>query len=429
MQLNHLLLSALISVASAANTTVPDVPSSCSFTTTTATAQSDLDKLAGCENIVGDVVISGSLGNAALANVKAIYGSFKVNNATSLNNLAADSLQKVTGTLALQSLTILTSASFGSLEEVDTINLITLPAISTFSSNLKSANNILISDTSLESIDGFSDLEEVVVFNINNNRYLTSLKSSVKTVSDSLQFSFNGDQSSLTFDDLLWANNITLRDVDEVSFKKLESVNSSLGFINNSISSLSVDNLKSVGQSFSIVSNDDLTSVSFANLSTIGGALVVANNTNLKDLSTFKNVQTIGGALIVTGNFTTLDMSSLKSVRGGADIETKAGNFSCDPFKKLQSKGGIQGDNFVCKNGATSTSISLTSRSSSASQSSSSQRASATASGNSSNSASTAASTSSANKQKSKGAAAGLADSFQGSSLMGALAAVALALI
>ncbi|CAI4055424.1 Ecm33p SKDI_02G1830 [Saccharomyces kudriavzevii IFO 1802] len=403
------------------------IASSCSLgSQATATAQADLDKISGCSTIVGNLTITGDLGSAALASVQEIDGSLTIYNATSLSSFSADSVKKITGDLNLKQLTILTSASFGSLQEVDSINLITLPAIATFSTDLQNANNIIVSDTALESVEGFSTLKKVSVFNINNNKYLTSFQSSLQSVSDSLQFSSNGDNTTLAFDNLVWANNITLRDVNSVSFGSLQTVNASLGFINNTLPTLNLTQLNKVGQSLSIVSNDELSKAAFNNLTAIGGGFIIANNTQLKDIDGFSKVQTVGGAVDVTGNFSTLDLSSLKSVRGGANFDS-TGNFSCNALKKLQSNGAIQGDSFVCKNGITSTSVQLSSTSSGSSKSSATS--SASSSGDSSNaqaSVSASSNSSSSSSKKSKGAAPELVPA---TSFMGVIAAVAVALL
>lgn len=430
MKLSTLLYGAVVSSVYAQNSTSSDdeVPSGCSLgTSSTATAQADLDKFSGCKTIVGNLTITGSLGSAALANVQKIDGSLRIYNATSLGSFAADSVKEITGALNMQDLTILTTASFGALEEVDTINLITLPAISTFKTNLQSANNIVVSDTSLESVEGFGSLKEVNVLNINNNRYLNSFNSSLESVSGALQFASNADETTVSFDNLIWANNITMRDVQNISFAKLQSVNSSLGFINNTVSHLNLTKLGKIGQTLAVISNKNLDQLDFHNLSSVGGGLVVANNTGLKVIDGLSNVATIGGAIDITGNFTSLDLSSLKSVRGGATFDTKSGNFSCSPLKSLQSKGAIQGDSFVCKNGATSTSMSLSSKSSSASKSSSSASSSASASAGSSNDTNAVISSTKTKTKKSKGAAA--QDVVPVGSFFGAVAAVAVALL
>lgn len=398
--LSLLALSASSAYAASSTTSAATSSNSCSIgSKATATAQSDLDKFASCKTITGNLTITGSLGSAAIANVQKIDGSLIIKNATQLVSFAADSVSEITGSLELTDLTILTTASFGSLEKVDTIYMVTLPAISTFSSKLSSADNIYISDTTLESIDGFSVLSEVSSFNINNNKYLTSMQSSLKTVSDALSFQFNGDDATIELDSLVWANNITLSDVSSASFKNLKAVNASLGFLNNSLETIALNNLTSVGQTFTISYNDELTHLEFDKLTTVGGGLVVANNTKLVNINGFSNLQTIGGALNVLGNFYTLNLTSLKSVRGAADVESTASNFSCSALNALQKKGSIQGDKYVCKNGAVSSSSSSVSSVTSAKKAASSSSSTATASSNSSGSSSSSSSS------KSKGLA------------------------
>ena len=425
---NALTATAILSASALAANSSTSIPSSCSIgTSATATAQADLDKISGCSTIVGNLTITGDLGSAALASIQEIDGSLTIFNSSSLSSFSADSIKKITGDLNMQELIILTSASFGSLQEVDSINMVTLPAISTFSTDLQNANNIIVSDTTLESVEGFSTLKKVNVFNINNNRYLNSFQSSLESVSDSLQSSSNGDNTTLAFDNLVWANNITLRDVNSISFGSLQTVNASLGFINNTLPSLNLTQLSKVGQSLSIVSNDELSKAAFSNLTTVGGGFIIANNTQLKVIDGFNKVQTVGGAIEVTGNFSTLDLSSLKSVRGGANFDSSSSNFSCNALKKLQSNGAIQGDSFVCKNGATSTSVKLSSTSTESSKSSATS--SASSSGDASNAqanVSASASSSSSSSKKSKGAAPELVPA---TSFMGVVAAVAVALL
>ncbi|AJQ08105.1 AHL_G0002740.mRNA.1.CDS.1 [Saccharomyces cerevisiae] len=425
MQFKNALTVALLSASALAANSSTSIPSSCSIgTEATATAQADLDKISGCNTIVGNLTITGDLGSAALASIQEIDGSLTIFNATSLSSFSADSIKKITGDLNMKELTILTSASFGSLQEVDSINMVTLPAISTFSTDLQNANNIIVSDTTLESVVGFSTLKKVNVFNINNNRYLNSFQSSLQSVSDSLQFSSNGDNTTLTFDDLVWANNITLRDVNSISFGSLQTVNASLGFINNTLPSLNLTQLSKVGQSLSIVSNDELSKAAFSNLTAIGGGFIIANNTQLKVIDGFNKVQTVGGAIEVTGNFSTLDLSSLKSVRGGANFDSSSSNFSCNALKKLQSNGAIQGDSFVCKNGATSTSVKLSSTSTESSMSSATS--SASSSGDASNAQANVSASASSSSSSSRGAAPELVPA---TSFMGVVAAVAVALL
>lgn len=372
MNLKSLLLTSLVAGAAVGDSS-SNVPSSCTIKpNTTATQQSDLDKYSGCETVVGNLTVSGSeIQTGALNGVKNLEGSLTIYNASNLVQFNADNLQNISHSLNLQLSTSLETASFNGLEEVDTIKMVALPKLRDFETNVKKANVVYISDTSLKTVHAFEELQKVRSFNLNNNKDLGNLESALESVEDGLEFSANGQDANVTFNDLKWANNITLRDVHRASFVSLKEVNSSLGFINNTIDSLNLSNLTSVGGSLSFVSNPNLTNINATNLQEVGGGFVIANNTRLFKVGGFPKLSKVGGAVSVVGNFSYLDLDSLNSVKGGGDFETHSGNFSCSSLKSLQSKGGIKGNSFICKNGAQSTSIKMSSKSSSGGKSSS----------------------------------------------------------
>lgn len=190
-----------------ASTTSINVASGCSFKSAfTATAQSDLDRLTGCEGIQGDVIITGDLGSASIANVKAIYGDLQIYNATNLQSFAADSIGTITGSLKLHGLTVLSSLSFGSLNSVGAINWVTLPnLVETGLSQVTDCNSILISDTQLSDLKGINPVN-VEIFNVNNNLNLASISSNIETVSNALTVAFNGHDTEVEFNDLQWAD-------------------------------------------------------------------------------------------------------------------------------------------------------------------------------------------------------------------------------
>lgn len=375
--------------------------------------QADLDNLASCTAISGDLEISGSLGAAALNNVKAIYGSLIIDSAVSLSSFSAGSLSTVTDKLSLTNLTILSTLDLPLLSTVGSINFVTLPALSSINLNagVQKINSLYISDTALESLDGF-DVSSLDVFNVNNNKNLNSIDAKLQNVKTALEVSYNSDEVEVTFDELEWANNITFRDVASISLAKLSKVNASLGFINNTVSSIEIPSLESIGGSLSIVSNDELESIDLSNLTSISGGFDVSNNTQLDNIDGFDALQTVGGAIIFVGNFSNASLPSLKRVSGGVTIESD-GELDCDSFNSLDKKGAIQGDSYVCKGASTSTS---------AAGSSTSKASSSTGSASATGSVSSSASSSS-----SKGAAGYVA--VQAGSLLAGAGAFALALL
>lgn len=329
----------------------------CSFSDSIfASSQADLDNYGRCNKLSGDlVIIAGSgVNSLSLPGVVQINGSLSIVDSPDLTSFSADSLESISGTLNMTSLTSLRTSSFGSLEKVGSIYMVSLPNLESFATRLESADNIVISDTGLRSVEGFESLESVKILNINNNRQLSKLNYRLKSVSNSIDVSFNGRDTNATFAFLEWVNNITLRDVKSVDLPELEKVNSSLGLIECTFSSVNLPKLSEVGGTLSVIHNNDLTDIDFNNLVTVGGAVVIANNTRFSKIDGIPNLEDIGSALVVQGSFNELDLHSLKSVKGGAQIITNSANYSCDSMHDLQRNGGIQGRQFVCNNGVSS---------------------------------------------------------------------------
>ena len=244
---------ALLSKA-ASNSTIP---SSCTVKSA-ATAQSDLDKLSSCKTISGSLTLSGNLINPTLNGVETIDGDLNIENSGDIVAFNANSLTDITGDLLLQNLTAIQTLSLESLTSVGSISLVALPLMDNFViTSLTSADNIVISDTAVSSLEGFNNLKEIEVFNINNNPNLVSIDSPIKSISNGLSVSSNGDDLAVTFDQLIWANNITVLGAGEVEFPLLTKVNQSIGFINNTFEYLNIDNVTEIGVTFNVVSNNE----------------------------------------------------------------------------------------------------------------------------------------------------------------------------
>lgn len=421
--------------ASLTSTTSISIASGCSFSKGfTATAQSNLDELASCQAVDGDIIITGELGSASIANVKAIYGDLQIYNATELEFFAADAVTTITGSLKLHGLTQLSTLSFGSLTSVGAINWITLPNLSkTGLTQVTECNSILISDTIISSLDGINPVD-VEVFNVNNNKELTSISSSIETVSNALTVAFNGDDTVVEFSDLVWANNLTFYSVSSISMPEIVSVNKSAGFFESSVEELEFPLITSIGGDLTIENNDYLNYIDFSNVTSIGGGLVIVNNTDLLSISLDK-VKTVAGAVVLKGDFDNCTMDALKTVRGSFELES-TGYADCSPFKKLSKKGGIQGD-YTCKAATrkTTSSSKSSSKASKSSKSSSTDSASssATSTADSASASSTSSSDSSASATSSvasiSSASKGDASSLRSSSFFGTMAAILLSLL
>jgi hypothetical protein len=403
-----------------ASTTSISVASGCSFSDPfTATAQADLDKLAGCQAIEGDIVITGVLGSASIANVKAIYGDLQIFNATNLQFFAADAITTITGSLKLHQLTVLSSLSFGSLTSVGAINWVTLPnLIDTGLTKVTDCNSILISDTMLSNLKGINPTN-VEIFNINNNFNLASISSNIETISNALTVAFNGDNTIAEFDNLVWANNLTFYSVASISMASITAVNKSAGFFESAVEELLFPLITSIGADLTIENNDQLTYIDFSNVTSIGGGLVIANNTDLKSIENIDDIKTVQGAVVLKGDFDNCTMNSLKTVRGAFDLET-SGYADCTPFQKLSKNGGIQGS-FTCKAKAKAKS--------SSSSSGSSTKSSSTGTGTKTSTSTATDSSSSASVSSISSTSKGDAASLKNTSVFGTLVAVVLSFL
>jgi hypothetical protein len=248
-----------------------------------------------------------------LSGVEKITGSLNCGGATNLTTLSAPSLSSIGKAFNLTDLTQLTTLSFPELTSVGSINWVTLPNLPTLSfGSVTQADSVLISDTTLTSLTGIS-LTSVDNVDINNNKYLKEIDMQLGNVTTSLNIAFNSQNINVTFPELIWAFNLTFRDCGLVSMPLLESVNGSMGFINNTFTEFVGPNVTSIGGSVSFVSNIDATNISLPLLTKIGGGFLIANNTKLTDIDGFKAVETVNGAVDWTGSFTKYVFPFLKA--------------------------------------------------------------------------------------------------------------------
>lgn len=343
-----------------------------------------------CPIFAGDITLADGLVNPVI-NIQSLQGSIIANNITGLVSISAPNLANISQSLELNILQSLNAVTFPLLTKVGTLSLVTLNSLNklSFLTGVTEANNVIISDTSLTTLEGI-DLTTVETFNINNNKFLTNLNFNLQSVSNILDFSSTGQMVQVTFPELIWANNMTIRDASLISLPNITTVNSTLSFTNNTIQSISCPNLGLVGGSLAIVSNSQLSNASFPLLQNIGGGFQIANNTALLSIDGFPNVNNIGGAIDFVGNFDNATLPTLQTVRGGVNVESSSDMFDCTPFNNAQKMNIIRGDSYQCKGPSVSTSVSLTPQATTGSRSGSGSSATRTASSSSSKGAAAA---------------------------------------
>ncbi|RDW91400.1 hypothetical protein BP5796_02565 [Coleophoma crateriformis] len=347
----------------------------CSQATATINSAADATALASCSTISGSVLVgTAAAGTLDISGPKQITGDLIVENAGELTTLSSSSIGTIGGSFLLNNLTILSTLSMSSLVTVGKISWTALPALPslTFPATVSSAKSVLITNTFLSTLDGIN-LMTVDTLDINNNNRLKTFSTQVANITALLNVDSNGQNLDLAFPNLIWAANMTIRNVSSISLPSLATVNGSLGFYENYFTSVSAPNLTSVTSgSLAFVANPSLANISMPLLKTIGGGDLIANNSGLDAIS-FPALSTVGGAIDFSGNFTTPTLPGLTDVKGGFNMQSTT-SIDCTGFQKEKNSGVIQGT-YTCKTTADATSGTSSSGSSTSSSASSSSTA------------------------------------------------------
>jgi hypothetical protein len=328
--------------------------SACSSSTATINSQADATALADCTTISGSILISSSAsGEIDLNGPEQIKGDLIAENAGALTTLASTSINSIGGAFTLTNLTVLSSLSFSTLTDVGSISWSALPALPqlNFPESIGMATSVLITNTFLSTLDGIN-LQTVDTLDINNNNRLKTFSTQVGNITTSLTIDSNGKDLEVSFPNLIWAANMTFRNISSLSIPSLAVVNGTFGLYENYMSVISAPNLTSVGSvkngvgGLAFVANPNIQNITLPQVATVGGAFQIANNSALSTIS-FPLLSEVGGAIDFSGNFSTPDLPSLEDVKGGFNVQS-TNDIDCSSFQSEHSSGAIQGT-FTCK--------------------------------------------------------------------------------
>lgn len=389
MLLNSLVLAIFARIVVAASSS----SNACSLSTTISAA-SAVQNLNSCPTLEGTIEITGDqVSNLDLSGVEVIGADLSIFNSSSIQAINLAGLQNVTGSLGFSALTQLNNIDFSKLTSAEELSFISLPSLAqlNLNSGLANVSSLTLSDTALTTIDKLLNFQTIGVLNVNNNKNITSIDlSSLHTVTEGLTLSFNHDNATVKLENLIWASNLTIQDVGDVSISSLEAVNGSFILGYNGFDSVEFDSLTTVGSSFQVFANDNLESLSLANLTNVNGEFRVFNNSLLQEIS-LDSLLVIKGAMSMSGDFGNFTLPDLTEVDGDFSISSTSEDFSCDAFNKLHDNKKIKGHNYNCSSPSSSV---ISSGSSTATSSSGSSATSGSSSATSGSSASSGSSSS-----------------------------------
>jgi hypothetical protein len=285
--------------------------------TTTISASADATALASCTTYSGSVAIptglavpkdSDGLQVLKVDNIRRITGNLTVTDIGELSSLTFGSLQSVDG-FELGALQRLVTLSFPQLGTVDALNFTALPSLQTLdfgNTGITKARSILITNTGLTTLTGIQNLEEVDLFNVNNNQALKNISLQVTSIKNSLNVEANDEfvsGLSTSFPLLETAQNMTFRNCSQILMPALKNVTDELGFYGNTFTNFSAPKLTTAG-GIIFVDNTELINITLPSLERINGAYQIANNTKLSIIDGFQKLSVITGTLDFSGNFT-----------------------------------------------------------------------------------------------------------------------------
>jgi len=310
--------------------------------TTTLKSQADATALSSCSTFQGSIAVDPeTVDNIDLSGISQITGDLYINGA-SITQLSGSQLSVIGGEFHLEGLTRLSTANFPSLVNIGSIYWNALPNLQSlnFAQGVQMLKSLDIENTGLASLQGIS-LQTAESIYIANNNYLQSISMPLGNVTKGLNIATNGQNLAVSFPNLKWAYNMTLRSVDSISVPALQSVNTSLGVYASTVDSYSAPNLTTVGGALSFVSDSQLTNISLPSLTSIGNALYIVANPELKTIDGFPALKTIGGALVAIGQFSDFTFPSISSgfVKGATNItSTENITSSCSVLAPLAGK-------------------------------------------------------------------------------------------
>ncbi|CAI4056392.1 hypothetical protein SKDZ_03G0230 [Saccharomyces kudriavzevii ZP591] len=309
-----------------------------------------------CEFILGSLQITNYDSNILnLNSLRAIGGNLIIQDSPELIRIQASNLNKIEGLFQLQRLTSLVSVEIPTLNFCRSLEWKVVPIlnyVSMDSQNIEIVKDIIISDTSLANVENFNKVQEIDTFNINNNRFLETIHSNVKTIRGQFSVHANAKELELEMPYLREVENITIRDTSLVYLPQLTKVKSSLEFIENYFYELNLNNLQKVGGTLGIINNVNLVKIDLENVTDIQGGLMITDNESLEDITFLPNLKQIGGAIFFEGSFKEIMFDSLKLVKGSALIKSSSSLLDCNKWTNPSNgRSIIRGGKFTCISG------------------------------------------------------------------------------
>lgn len=324
-------------------------PTECSSEKFVIRNRNDLEPISKCSSLKGRVEIIDYEDQLLILNeLHRIDGILEVSNSSALVRMEAKNLHTITDSFRMNKLTTLAIISMPNLSTVKLLDWQVLPLLATINfGQLEETESVVISDTSLSGLSGFSG-HEMDVFDINNNRFLEFVYSEVHHVRGMLHISANAKGVIIELPELVESQNVSIHNVGDLNMRSLRAVRGAVSLYGNLFLTLDLPGLQKVDGTMSVAQNHALVWANFAQLSEVGGGLQVVNNTDLTAIDFFPNLTMVGGALELMGNIEQNSWPSLKLVKGSVKLLTSNKSFDCDSWSERTIAPVVKGGKVEC---------------------------------------------------------------------------------
>lgn len=313
-------------------------------------SQADLDQIAGCQEIQGDLIFDNFPDTLIRIDaLNRLEGSIHVLRSPSLLRFEAQSLEVVTETIQMDRLQSLAMITIPLLVSVKNLDLEVLPLLTFMDlGSVANVGRLVLSDTALLTLSGLNSTN-MTDFDVNNNRFMESIEIGVQEISGVLHISGNGRNIRVDMSQLRAANNITVNNVQALKLDGLEDVLESVSILENTFTSLSFPRLARVGGLVRLADNNVLTNVEVDSLTDIGGGLLIVNNTILNNINFFPSLSVIGGGLDIEGDVQQTSWPELRLIKGAANMISTSNIFDCSQWLNGEVKNAMRGGELKCE--------------------------------------------------------------------------------
>ncbi|CAG8635054.1 8999_t:CDS:2 [Dentiscutata erythropus] len=316
-------------------------------------AMSDMEPIKSCKSFAGTILISSlPISDLVIPDIQSFEGTIDINSNENIRRISMPNLVSATR-ISISNQTMLSTLEFPSIQKIDTLTIKKLPSLTdlSFPTMLNETKNLEISETGARGILVLR-VKKMSTLRVENNKLLEFLQAPNMKSVDTIYLTENGKgKFDFTAPYLNNVNDLTVKSVGSLSLPSLSTVSNNLVASENSFSSFTLQNLRSVTGGMTIDSNQNLKSTNFQELQTIGSSLVISNNPSLEKVNGFPKLERIGGSADITGSFSELEVSKLNEIKGGINVQTKSERFRCEEVDKFKNEGVVKGDTTVCLSG------------------------------------------------------------------------------